>query len=143
MACAGLSRCRRCFCPGHFRQYACAYGIAERSGLGLFTPIHTDERAARVDAHLKRYQIEDYRDVAPGTTPGRSQVAGYRHGDGPQSEAMLDEPTSGISVEEKFDLMDIIMEALRQEDTTVMFIEHDMEIVERFVDRSGLFIKVK
>ena len=48
---------------------------------------------------------------------------------------MLDEPTSGISVEEKFGLMDIIMQALRQEQTTVLFIEHDMEIVERYVSR--------
>jgi branched-chain amino acid transport system ATP-binding protein len=48
---------------------------------------------------------------------------------------MLDEPTSGISVEEKFPLMDIIMDALKQENTTVLFIEHDMEIVERYVAR--------
>ncbi|HAG45282.1 MAG TPA: hypothetical protein DCL19_00610 [Gammaproteobacteria bacterium] len=48
---------------------------------------------------------------------------------------MLDEPTSGISVEEKFDLMDVIMAALREEQTTVMFIEHDMEIVQRHVAR--------
>jgi len=48
---------------------------------------------------------------------------------------MLDEPTSGISVEEKFGLMDVIMEALRQDNTTVLFIEHDMEIVERYVSR--------
>ena len=48
---------------------------------------------------------------------------------------MLDEPTSGISVDEKFGLMDIIMEALRKEQTTVLFIEHDMEIVERYVAR--------
>ena len=34
--------------------------------------------------------------------------------------------------------MDIIMAALRQEMATVMFIEHDMEIVERFVDGCGL-----
>ena len=67
----------------YFRQYACGYGIAERSGLGLFRR-STDERAARVDAHLKRYQIEDYRATA-SALPRRSQVAGYRHGDGPQS----------------------------------------------------------
>ena len=36
---------------------------------------------------------------------------------------------------EKFGLMDIIMSALREERTTVMFIEHDMEIVERYVSR--------
>lgn len=48
---------------------------------------------------------------------------------------MLDEPTSGISVEEKFGLMEIIMTALKEEQTTVMFIEHDMEIVQRHVER--------
>ena len=124
-----------------FDNMLVAYGIAERSGLGLFTPIHTDERAVRVDAHLKRYQIEDYRDVAASALPQGVRklldiaMATVRN----PKLIMLDEPTSGISVEEKFDLMDIIMEALRQEDTTVMFIEHDMEIVERFVDRVWAF----
>ena len=32
-------------------------------------------------------------------------------------------------------LMDIIMGALKDEKTTVLFIEHDMEIVDRFVSR--------
>ena len=48
---------------------------------------------------------------------------------------LLDEPTSGISVEEKFALMEIIMAALKEDRTTVLFIEHDMEIVERYVAR--------
>ncbi len=48
---------------------------------------------------------------------------------------LLDEPTSGISAEEKFGLMDIIMAALREDNTTVLFIEHDMEIVARYVSR--------
>jgi branched-chain amino acid transport system ATP-binding protein len=124
-----------------FDNMLAAYGIAERSGLGLFTPIHTDERAARVDAQLKRYQIADYRDVAASALPQGVRklldigMATVRN----PKLIMLDEPTSGISVEEKFGLMDIIMQALREEDTTVMFIEHDMEIVERFVDRVWAF----
>ena len=124
-----------------FDNMIMAYGIAERTGLGLFTPIHTDERAARVDAQLKRYQIEDYRDAAASALPQGIRklldiaMATVRN----PKLIMLDEPTSGISVEEKFGLMDIIMQALREEDTTVMFIEHDMEIVERFVDRVWAF----
>jgi branched-chain amino acid transport system ATP-binding protein len=124
-----------------FDNMLAAYGIAERSGLGLFTPIHTDERATRVDAQLKRYQIADYRDVAASALPQGVRklldigMATVRN----PKLIMLDEPTSGISVEEKFGLMDIIMQALREEDTTVMFIEHDMEIVERFVDRVWAF----
>lgn len=124
-----------------FDNMLMAYGIAEQSGWGLLTPIHTEERAARVDAHLKRYKIEDYRDVAASALPQGVRklldiaMATVRH----PKLVMLDEPTSGISVEEKFGLMDIIMQALREEDTTVMFIEHDMEIVERFVDRVWAF----
>jgi branched-chain amino acid transport system ATP-binding protein len=124
-----------------FDNMLVAYGIAERSGLGLFAPLHTDERAARVDAQLKRYQIDDYREVAASALPQGVRklldiaMATVRS----PKLVMLDEPTSGISVEEKFGLMDIIMQALREEETTVMFIEHDMEIVERFVDRVWAF----
>ena len=124
-----------------FDNMLVAYGIAERSGLGLFAPIHTEERAARVDAQLKRYQIDEYRNVAASALPQGVRklldiaMATVRN----PKMIMLDEPTSGISVEEKFGLMDIIMQALREEETTVMFIEHDMEIVERFVDRVWAF----
>ena len=124
-----------------FDNMLVAYGIAERSGLGLFAPLHTDERAAKVDAQLKRYQIAEYRDMAASALPQGIRklldiaMATVRN----PKLVMLDEPTSGISVEEKFGLMDIIMQALREEETTVMFIEHDMEIVERFVDRVWAF----
>jgi len=48
---------------------------------------------------------------------------------------MLDEPTSGVSAEEKFEVMDILMAAFAQQEVTVMFIEHDMELVERYANR--------
>ena len=48
---------------------------------------------------------------------------------------MLDEPTSGVSAEEKFEVMDTLIEAFAQQDITVMFIEHDMELVERYAKR--------
>ena len=52
---------------------------------------------------------------------------------------LLDEPTSGVSVEEKFPMMDIVMHALEQEVMTVLFVEHDMDIVERYSDRVVAF----
>ena len=48
---------------------------------------------------------------------------------------LLDEPTSGVSMEEKYTLMDTVMEAVRQRGLTVLFVEHDMEIVQRYVSR--------
>jgi branched-chain amino acid transport system ATP-binding protein len=120
-----------------FDNLTLAFGIAEQSGWGLFTPLHTDERAATVDAHIERYQMNNYRNLAASALPQGVRklldiaMATVRR----PKLLMLDEPTSGISVEEKFDIMDIIMGALAEENTTVLFIEHDMEIVERYVSR--------
>ena len=48
---------------------------------------------------------------------------------------LLDEPTSGISAEEKFGVMQMVLDAVRAEGATVLFVEHDMEIVSRFAQR--------
>jgi branched-chain amino acid transport system ATP-binding protein len=48
---------------------------------------------------------------------------------------LLDEPTSGVSADEKFTLMDMVMEAVRAQKVTVLFVEHDMEIVTRYTQR--------
>jgi len=48
---------------------------------------------------------------------------------------LLDEPTSGVSAEEKFQIMEMIMKAVRAEGITVLFVEHDMEVVSRFAER--------
>ena len=120
-----------------FDNLMMAYGIAEEDGTGLLAPLAADPRAARVEAHLARYRITEYRDVAGSALPQGVRklldiaMATVRR----PRLLMLDEPTSGISAEEKFGVMDILMQALREERTTALFIEHDMEIVERYVDR--------
>jgi branched-chain amino acid transport system ATP-binding protein len=48
---------------------------------------------------------------------------------------LLDEPTSGVSADEKFALMDLVLEAIRADGVTVLFVEHDMEVVRRYVQR--------
>jgi branched-chain amino acid transport system ATP-binding protein len=48
---------------------------------------------------------------------------------------LLDEPTSGVSAQEKFGIMQMVLEAVRAEGTTVLFVEHDMEVVSRFAQR--------
>ncbi len=120
-----------------FDNLMMAFGVADEDGLGLLTPLMKEQRAARVEAHLARYQIAEYRDVMGSALPQGIRklldiaMAAVRK----PKLLMLDEPTSGISAEEKFAIMDILMQALKEERTTVLFIEHDMEIVERYVDR--------
>ncbi len=52
---------------------------------------------------------------------------------------LLDEPTSGVSAEEKFGVMETLMAALERRGTSVLFVEHDMEIVERHAQRVVAF----
>jgi len=48
---------------------------------------------------------------------------------------LLDEPTSGVSTNEKAQVMDTIMPNIRQTQTTTVIVEHDMEIVTRYSER--------
>ena len=48
---------------------------------------------------------------------------------------LLDEPTSGVSGEEKFATMDRVIHAVAPDAATIVFVEHDMEIVNRYADR--------
>ncbi|ADH90210.1 ABC transporter related protein [Ancylobacter novellus DSM 506] len=46
----------------------------------------------------------------------------------------MDEPTSGVSTQEKFTIMDVVIRALEQNATTAVFVEHDMDVVSRYAD---------
>ena len=48
---------------------------------------------------------------------------------------VLDEPTSGVSSQQKLEIMDRVIQAVTGNSMAVILIEHDMEIVERYVDR--------
>ena len=120
-----------------FDNLLTALGIAESRGFGMLRPLRRAELLDRCEQILERYGIGEYRDQPASQLPqgvrklldiAMAVVARPRL-------LLLDEPTSGISVEEKFPLMDLVMEALKADDVTVLFIEHDMEIVERYVGR--------
>ncbi|MCL6552805.1 MAG: ABC transporter ATP-binding protein [Firmicutes bacterium] len=48
---------------------------------------------------------------------------------------LMDEPTSGVSAREKFQIMDTLVQALRDAGVTALFVEHDMEVVPRYATR--------
>jgi len=52
---------------------------------------------------------------------------------------LLDEPTSGVAAGEKFGIMDLVMGAVRGASVTVLFVEHDMDIVSRYASRVVAF----
>lgn len=52
---------------------------------------------------------------------------------------LLDEPTSGVSAEEKFATMDRVVHAVSGGAATIVFVEHDMDIVSKYADRVVAF----
>jgi len=52
---------------------------------------------------------------------------------------LLDEPTSGVAADEKYGIMDLVMGAVRGQGVTVLFVEHDMDIVQRYCGRVVAF----
>lgn len=99
--------------------------------------LRTRERIARADEVLAEFAVQRYRDAVVRTVPqgARKLVDIAMALIGRPRMLLLDEPTSGVSVEEKLPLMDTVMHAVRRHGVTVLFVEHDMEVVERYVSR--------
>ncbi len=103
----------------------------------MLNPLDAPENAAEADAAIELFQIAPYRDLRAATLPQgvRKLLDIAMAVAGAPRLLLLDEPTSGISIEEKFGLMEVVMSALKTRRITVLFVEHDMEIVGRFADR--------
>jgi branched-chain amino acid transport system ATP-binding protein len=52
---------------------------------------------------------------------------------------LLDEPTAGVSTEDKFEVMDTLVAVLRGSGITTIFVEHDMDVVQRYSQRVLVF----
>ncbi len=92
---------------------------------------------AQAEAALDLFRIAPYRDVRAATLPQgvRKLLDIAMAVVGSPRVVLLDEPTSGISIADKFGIMEVVMSALKSRRLTVLFVEHDMEIVERYADR--------
>ena len=114
-----------------------AMSLAKKSGRTLLDPIDDEAISKECDSILKLYKIYDQKDNIVSTlSQGIRKLLDIAMAVvGNPKVILLDEPTSGVSVEEKFGIMDIVIAALKQTETSVLFVEHDMEIVERYVDR--------
>jgi branched-chain amino acid transport system ATP-binding protein len=120
-----------------FDNLLTALAIAQSPGTAMLRPLRRPELVEQSEATLARYSIAGYRDQPASQLPqGVRKLLDIAMAMVSRPQILLlDEPTSGISVEEKFGLMDVVMGALAAERVTVLFIEHDMEIVERYVGR--------
>jgi len=114
-----------------------ATAIASKDRTSLLRPLRDHVRITQCEAILDRYGIREYRDrVASTLSQGARKLLDIAMAGVCEPRVLLlDEPTSGVSVEEKYDIMDVVISASRSQDTAVLLVEHDMEIVERYADR--------
>jgi branched-chain amino acid transport system ATP-binding protein len=114
-----------------------ALAILREEGVSSWRPARSDARMAELDDLLDRFRLRPYREQTIAGLPGgvRKLVDVAMAVTHQPKLLLLDEPTSGVAVEEKFPLMDVIMHAIEGSKATVLFIEHDMDIVGRYADR--------
>ena len=96
-----------------------------------------DDPVKAVDAMLEQFNLGAYRDRQAGLLPeGTRKLLDIAMAMVVRPRILLlDEPTSGVSADEKFSLMDMVMNAVRENKVTVLFVEHDMEVVEKYTHR--------
>jgi len=111
--------------------------VARASGTWARQAINVADVDATAEQMIARFHLTAYRDSRSGILPegvrklldiAMAMVLRPRI-------LLLDEPTSGVSAEEKFALMDVVFEAIRGERVTVLFVEHDIEIIRRYARR--------
>jgi branched-chain amino acid transport system ATP-binding protein len=109
--------------------------------LSFWQPARRAVAVARADELLARFRLGEHRDRRVAELPGgvRKLLDIAMALTGSPKLLLLDEPTSGVSAEEKFPMMDIVMTALGGQALTVLFVEHDMDIVERYANRVVAF----
>ncbi len=92
---------------------------------------------AVADEMLERFHLGPYRDEPASVLPeGVRKLLDIAMALAVKPRILLlDEPTSGVSADEKFALMDLVLTAIRAERVTVLFVEHDMDIVRRYTQR--------
>jgi len=114
---------------------------AEGTQPSFLRRLDTPKRRDRADAIFAEFGVSRYRDALVSTVPQgvRKLVDIAMALVSRPRMLLLDEPTSGVSSEEKFALMDTVMAVVRQHGVTVLFVEHDMEIVARYVSRIMAF----
>ena len=114
-----------------------ALAIANNTAFDALRTMDTPDLRNQLDAVSSRYKLDAYRNsTVSALAQGVRKLLDIAMAVVSKPRVLLlDEPTSGISVEEKFDFMDVVMGALKEDGVTVLFVEHDMEIVARYVSR--------
>jgi branched-chain amino acid transport system ATP-binding protein len=114
-----------------------AIGMLRAKRLSWLAPLHSEAHDRHAREALAHYTIEQHAGSIVSTLPqGVRKLLDIAMATVAEPALLLlDEPTSGVAIEEKFPLMETVMGPIRASGAACLFVEHDMEIVERYAQR--------
>ncbi len=117
--------------------------LAAQSGAGgsFWQPLFGDSRVSEGMEMLERFGLRMYahRFVSELPEGGRKLLDIMMSFALKPKLLLMDEPTSGVSIEDKFEVMDTLVKVLQESDITTIFVEHDMEVIQRYAERVLVF----
>ena len=118
-----------------------ALSIASGQHWQFWQPLKQPWRVAAAAQILDQFGFEDGAEQLVSTLPeGGRKLLDVALAIAPQPQLLLlDEPTSGVSADEKFGIMDTVVAVVRESRITTVFVEHDMDVVARYADRVIVF----
>ncbi len=112
-------------------------------------------RARRFNLFRPLGAIPSARNAGPAGTGGLARLRDKRAGDMPEGHRklvdiaialamkpkllLMDEPTSGVATADKFGVMEILVNALAKARVASVFVEHDMDMVQRYAGRVAVW----
>jgi branched-chain amino acid transport system ATP-binding protein len=125
----GLGICRSFQIPQLFNSLSARENLLVAEGIA--NPEHA---AAATESVLAQFDLHPFADTPAGLLPEgvRKLLDVAMALVGKPKILLLDEPTSGIAADQKFGIMDLVMGAVRGARVTVLFVEHDMDIVTHY-----------
>src|SRR5262245_2402970 len=112
-----------------------------RKSTGFWRPLHRQQWLEEGIDILARFGLTSYatRSVAELPEGGRKLLDVALSFALKPRVLLMDEPTSGVSIEDKFQVMDTLMGVLQQSQMTTIFVEHDMDVIQRYSQRVLVF----
>ena len=115
---------------------------AVRSRGGFWLPLESAVDPDEIEATLELLQLRPRaHDLAGALPEGQRKLLDVAMALVLHPKLMvMDEPTSGVSTDEKHGLMAVLMRALDERRITSIFVEHDIDIVRRYATRLAAWV---